>query len=133
MGENMQNKFRVWDKTKHQWIHHKCGLLKDGSLIILLPGDIVIDIDLKHVVIQFYTGRKDINNEKEIYEGDIIEGEYRLRDYFHKPIGIVRNDEVNLGLSVLSNSVSYEFDRITNIKILGNICDNRDQSLEEII
>lgn len=134
----MTNKFRVWDKTKHRWITERVALAGDGSVFLVLPGSIIIPLDLNHLNIQFETGFHDLEKTP-IYEGDVVAGEsylyhYELKDQKQfKFNGIITAPDYPLwswtisdgsGAWSVSDCIHRNNDWKLNGKILGNICEH---------
>ena len=102
-------KFRVWDKNKKQMFYPD-----DFGNKIKLPGE---DVNKKYSIYMQYTGLKD-KNDKEIYEGDIIEFNNKLKL-------IVYWDNGGFALKNLTNTAEIPLvDIIRPIKVLGNIYEN---------
>ena len=76
------NKYRVWCKNKKEWEKDFVVLTPDGLLIDVIKGKLRMALNQDNHVIQFSTG-KISNNNIEIYQGDIVEFEGQLKDYYY--------------------------------------------------
>jgi uncharacterized phage protein (TIGR01671 family) len=118
---NRQLKFRIWDKQNKIFIHewdasHKrlaislVGLVYHGGYDDVLPEN--------DYVVQQYTGLKD-KNGKEIYEGDIILGEFYDTEYHHS-VTIKHEVVFNNGAYNIASSNWHK----PSLEIIGNIFEN---------
>ena len=122
-------KFRAFDKSNKKmyykgfWVNCKYPN-SDGDICfdpkVFKPGYYnALDIE----VMQF-TGLKD-KNGKEIFEGNIIKGDYFLSDYYEFITGYVNYSEIDALFDVIKNSgLNYPMYRIDNSEIIGNIYEN---------
>jgi uncharacterized phage protein (TIGR01671 family) len=115
-------KFRIWDKKNKIFIYewdasHKrlaislVGLVYHGGYDDVLPEN--------DYVVQQWTGLKD-KNGKEIYEGDIISGEFYDTEYHH--VETIKHEVVfNNGAYNIASSNWHK----PTLEIVGNIFENK--------
>ena len=124
-------KFRAWDKIKKQMSDVR--VIDWLNKMVDLPyPDIEREWDINsnenEVVLMQYTGLKD-NNEKEIYEGDIVKAYFEYKDRgFLK--GDCREDVQVVNFSDLKflygkkDELKSVFDCSDTIEVIGNIYEN---------
>lgn len=115
---NREIKFRIFDtRNKKMITDNVCfqiALSVDGTIKAGITGDILMQ----------FTGLKD-KNEKEIYEGDILEN---TQGKISKVIWF-QNGWYLIGLNKLNNVIYIPLDNLgvlDNKKIIGNIYENPD-------
>ena len=104
-----ENKFRAWDDIKCEYIYDP----------VYMDGIWYLDEDLRQVVeVEQYIGQKD-KNDKEVYEGDILEAGLSKIEFvvtFENGSWIGRDIKKRFKLSY----PSFKF-----AKIIGNIHENK--------
>ena len=113
-------KFRVWEEREKEydtWSY----ILDDSGNIFRNAYGALIECDKKDYIIEQYTGIKD-KNGKEIYEGDIVEYDWYIRNNksYRVKERVVFDD---MGARVCGHN------RIRNcsgVEIIGNIHENAD-------
>ena len=120
-------KFRVWNNSHNEFIRPDYGLIGfcyplDGRIAALTSSNDITE----DCVIEQYTGLKD-KNGKEIYEGDIVEYDWYIRNgkSYRVKEKVVFDD---MGARVCG------YNRIRNcsgVEVIGNIHENADL-LEEL-
>jgi len=131
---NREIKFRVWDKQKKAFnIKDSMFLSVDGFQTLLLRYPLENDY-LRDCIIQQYTSLKD-KNEKEIYEGDIVETIYADENHIGEIIFDINTCAYRIKTKQnLLPIITYRFDENYNPKgflqvvtlIVGNIFENSD-------
>ena len=122
-----ERKFRAWDKINRRWINlFRLDIVIDGSVLGVWEEDELYG--LHQVELIEYTGCKD-KNEKEIWEGDIIEFEYGYDDSdkpkrFRAKVGWW---EPILVWAVIYHETSFDYLwDLEETEIIGNIYENPD-------
>ena len=113
-------KFRVWDSQRK--IMYGCRNIhweNNGAMTFQKGSGIEMDKELGDKLMQ-YTGLKD-KNGKEIYESDILSGDYPDEVFFDKERGqwMVRNSQN-------PDDTLWEILRDNNCEVIGNIYENKD-------
>jgi uncharacterized phage protein (TIGR01671 family) len=117
---NRELKFRVWDKTEKEFTNA-------APSFVCYPQEKIFEFcgstyQRENWVIQQCTGLKDKNN-KEIYEGDIVRGEFLDTDYDHlktinsEVVWVERIGGYNIGI----REWRYSGEPVT---VIGNIFEN---------
>ncbi len=123
---NREIKFRIWDKIGKVYrgnlykylINADTGELEVWSFSDLYDEWYNTHEGDEHLVVQQYTGLKD-KNGKEIYEGDIISGEFYDTEYHHsetiKAQVVFNNGAFNIAIREWHKP---------SLEIIGNIFEN---------
>lgn len=123
-------KFRIWSIKYKIWLNHcamiDCnGNIESYFLEIKDNGEKLghtVSLPKEENIVQQFTGLKDGNN-KEIYEGDILEWnsiKYKIQ-YDYASFGAIEIDDIDFEIS------SYSLFNINKeSKIIGNVCENPD-------
>lgn len=126
-------KFRIWNNGHNEFIRPDYGLIGfcyplDGRIAVLTANSDPVE----DCVIEQYTGLKDKNGDKEIYEGDIVSEEFEYGGEKTKTIWQVRwcDDECAFELHYVSgfevDDCSLVSDDEENYEIIGNVHENAD-------
>ena len=129
-----ETKFRAWDKKEKRMskpfeIGDLTGYEGEGGSWVFYQerdGDDTFDFSnnnkslLSNIELLQYTGLKD-KNGKEIYESDILSGDYPDEVFFDKERGqwMVRNSQN-------PDDTLWEILRDNNCEVIGNIYENKD-------
>lgn len=115
-------KFRIWDNSHNEFIRPDYGLIGfcyplDGRIAVLTANSDPIE----DCILEQYTGLKD-KNGKEVYEGDIVEYDWYIRNdkSYRVKEKVVFDD---MGARVCGHN------RIRNcsgVEVIGNIHENAD-------
>jgi uncharacterized phage protein (TIGR01671 family) len=115
-------KFRAWHKKRKKYYEvldlHLSSLYNGGIWATCLGFDVIeqkdihIQIQPQDCIIEQYTGLKD-NYGKEIYEGDILKTYYGLE---YVLVYLAPNY-----MAVRANDYSFYYDKITELEVIGNI------------
>ena len=112
-------KFRAWDKNENRYfIDGNAGRL--GNLICCNDWDM---FDPDDYVWEQFTGLTDANG-KPIYEGDIIESDYK---YAQPKVSRIMSEKGNsyiLGEDLATGNEMLVSDHISEIKVIGNVHKN---------
>ncbi len=125
-------KFRVWHKELNRWLSKDEWFLDfDGNLRFCdFDGETLQLVDKSLYIIQQWTGLKDVE-DKEIYEGDIIEG-YLSIDEIGSGGYVDSNefqfkDEIKfVGTGFWCDKADFPIEQYETLEILGNIIENPD-------
>lgn len=118
-----QRKFRIWNLNKKQWEDPNkfATILSNGETLECesTPISYFWREPLCACKIQQWTGLKD-KNGKEIYEGDIISGEFYDTEYHH--VETIKHEVVfNNGAYNIASSNWHK----PTLEIVGNIFENK--------
>jgi uncharacterized phage protein (TIGR01671 family) len=143
---NREIKFRIWDKQYKKWLENSSSLHCNSNWTICpFTGNVVDYVETcdengenfsaspandyywedgklikePRYITQQYTGLKD-KNGKEIYEGDIISGEFYDTEYHH--VETIKHEVVfNNGAYNIASSNWHK----PTLEIVGNIFENK--------
>lgn len=109
-------KFRAWDKNENRYfIDGNAGRL--GNLICCNDWDM---FDPDDYVWEQFTGLTDANG-KPIYEGDIIESDYKYAQPKVSQIIIESGNSYILGEDLATGNEILVSDHISEVKVIGNV------------
>ena len=120
-GRMKELKFRIWNNSHNEFIRPDYGLIGfcyplDGRIAILTTNSDPIE----DCVIEQYIGLKD-KNGKEIYEGDIVEYDWYIRnDKSYRTKEQVTFDDMGARLG------NDRIRNCSNVEVIGNIHENPD-------
>jgi uncharacterized phage protein (TIGR01671 family) len=132
---NREFKFRIWNVSDKTWMDEDFWIGINNFGLVVNDRNDAEDLSLcDNCIIQQFTGLKD-KNEKEIYEGDIVETIYA--DELHIGEIIFDNNTCAYRIKTKQNLlpiITYRFDENYNPKgllqvatlIIGNIFENSD-------
>lgn len=120
------NKFRVWDKLEKRFILPDKGY--QGHYVLDLNGrfhNLGNGSGGDDYVVQQYIGVDD-KNKNPIYEGDIVNFQYRDEGLYH---GVVDYDDMYAGYSVQKSlaffgNMQIIFQQSEDLTVVGNIFEN---------
>lgn len=120
------NKFRVWDKLEKRFILPDKGY--QGHYVLDLNGrfhNLQNGSGGDDYVVQQYIGVDD-KNKNPIYEGDIVNFQYRDEGLYH---GVVDYDDMYAGYSVQKSlaffgNMQITFHNSAELTVIGNIFEN---------
>ena len=130
-------KLRAWDKNKNTFLQYSC-YFNHLDFNKFTCFDRFFELSEENIIIQQFTTLKDSNN-KEIYDGDIIEWSENIDwttfipEITYKPIkyrGVIKLDLVNgtlvdiKGIGTDINTLYKDLSPANGIKVIGNIMEN---------
>jgi uncharacterized phage protein (TIGR01671 family) len=123
-----KHKYRVWDKDEHKWLELSGDIFlafSDGEMQVI-EGSQEYAEEHENVEIVEWTGLKDRNN-KEIYEGDIVQAIHRIHDCGDDKENLYNYFQVTFlnGNFMFGNNNAHEFfNKYTFREVIGNIFEN---------
>ncbi len=125
-------KFRAWNKEENKMQEFELDYIYDDGKIMFDDGEMEGHlVDLQKCEIMQYTGLKDKNGGKDIYEGDIIKFSFIDNSIKERLLPVIW-DEKSAGFICKNLEHSMGVDMTTNNTVKGEVIGNIYQNKELI-
>jgi uncharacterized phage protein (TIGR01671 family) len=125
-----ERKFKVWCKNRNEWEKDYVALGIDGRQFHIRHGKELCPVKSDNHIIYWSTGFNDIRG-KEIYEGDIVEVNVKIKGIYEDKykVGVIQYENCTGSYHIVllggtSIQLYYVREEFCGFKVIGHVCEN---------